>query len=147
MINTSGIVYRIISIGCPVLLIGIICLITSKFWIPNKRKISSLIISICILLFAISYIIVFTYKSIAPSTITCEGIFIREYTNSSQAPFTRSYIFDVGSPQNKRVFLDSFSKKKIYPYDFQKGGIYKITFEEDTGIILQIVKTGDGSLS
>lgn len=138
MINTSGIVYRIISIGCPALLIGIICLITSNFWVPNKRKIFSLIIAICILLFAISYIIFFTYKSITPSATTCEGVFIREYTDSSQAPFTRTYIFDDGSSKNKRFFLDSFSKKKIHPDDFQEGCIYKITFDEDTWIILQI---------
>ena len=140
MYNISGLVYRILSVGCPMLIIGVIWLITSKFWLPTKRKLPSLIIAICILIFSVSYVLVYTYKTVTPSIATCQGTFIREYTDSGQAPFTRTYVFDVGSSQDKRVFLDSFSKKKLYPYDLQEQCMYKITFEKDTGIILHIEK-------
>ena len=140
MYSVSGLVYRILTVGCLMLIIGIICLITSKFWMPTKRKIPFLMIAICILIFSVSYISVYIYKTVNPSIATCEGTFIREYTDSSQAPFSHSYIFDVGQSEDKRVYLDSFSKKRIFSEDFQKGDMYKITFEKDTWVILHVEK-------
>ena len=138
MYSTSGLVYRIMTIGLVMLLIGIVCLLLSKFWNSQSRKNLFLIIAVFLVVFAILYIGFFSFKVLNPSVSTCEGAFVREYADSSQAPFTRSYVFDIGTSKDIRLHLDSFSKKNIFPDEFIKDAVYKITFEKDTGIILHV---------
>lgn len=138
MYNTSGLLYRAFSIGVIMLIIGVALLLSSKFWKPQSRKFSSAIIAICITLYAILYISVFSFKAINPVIAFYEGSFVREYRDSSKGPFTYSFVFDDGVGADKRLRLDSFSKKDIFPDDFIEGEMYKIIYEKDTGIILHV---------
>jgi hypothetical protein len=120
------------------LIIGIASLLSSKFWKPQSRKLSSVIIAICITLYAISYISVFSVKAVNPVIASCEGYFVREYRDSSKGPFTYSFVFDDGVGADKRFHLDSFSKKDIFSDDFIEGEMYQIIYEKDTRIILRV---------
>lgn len=141
MYNTGGLVYRVLTIGLLILIIGIVTLISSKFWKPQIRKTGSIILATCILLFSISYNVFFAYKAVNPSIATCKGSFVRQ-SRYNAAPFTNEYVFDIGTDIKKVLFLDISSKKNIYPDDFQKDAVYVITYEKDTDIILCIEKVG-----
>ncbi len=84
----------------------------------------------------------FSYKTVMPDIVSCEGAFVYEYRDSRVAPplpLTAGYVFDVVDEEDNLVFyLDVYSKKKIYPYEFIENKTYKVYYEKDTKIIVGI---------
>lgn len=145
MFNYSGIAYRIFAVGLIIILFALLVLILPKFINLQKFNTKHIIVGIVILIFGIGYVAFFSYKLISPNIQKYEGIYIREYRNSTVAPplpFTTTYIFDDGSGNPKPGFhLDNFSKKSIFNRDFNKTQKYTIYYEKDTKIIVGVLIT------
>lgn len=138
MHNTSGMLYRIIAVGLVLLILGIFCFAISKrVKKPNWKS----VIGIGIILFSLAYIAFFTYKFKNPSISTYEGYYMRMYRDSTVAPplpFTYAYVFDNEESEAKTFYLDTFSKKAIIQSELSSNIIYRITFDQQTKVILKI---------
>ncbi len=52
--------------------------------------------------------------------------------------FSWNYVFNDETEPNEDFYLDSFSKKKIYNKDFEKGKKYRIYYEKKDDIIVMV---------
>lgn len=139
--NIDGILYRVYATGGICLILGIVCLILSKNRKQSKRIKVDFIIAVMMIIFAFAYIGSHIYMSINPSILMNEGYFVEVYRDSTAAPplpFTYKYRFTSSSNKNRVFYLDSFSKKDIYPEDFLEGEKYRIFYEKNTNIILKV---------
>ena len=69
------------------------------------------------------------------------GEFIETHRNSRVAPplpFTDEYVFWDGEGKRQVFYLDIFSKKEIFPYEFVSDQKYTIYFDEFTNVIVNI---------
>ena len=153
MFNFSGIIFRIWGVCGVILLLGIVCILFEKPWSKSfniqKCKIALLIIAFAVLLSSI-----YLSRIIAPRVSSYTGEFLETNRNSRVAPplpVTHEYIFWNGEDTKVVFYLDSFSKKKIFPREFTVGQEYVIYFDEFTNVIVQVEVVGeeqeDGSLS
>ena len=141
--NTSGIVYRIFAVYGIIFILGIVCLLLSKFS-KNTPKKTEFIIAVIMILFSLVNIGTHIYRAVHPSVLINEGCFIEEYRDSREAPplpFTYKYVFTSSTSDKKQAFyLDTFSKKNICPDGFLTEEGYRIFYEKNTNIILKVEK-------
>ena len=140
MFNYSGIIYRIWGVCGIILLIGVICLLIRK---PkgDKFKIKHYKVELFTIVFAIVLGLIYISRIIFPSVSSYTGEFIEKHRNSRVAPplpFTSEYVFLNANGKNPKFYLDSFSKKNIYPFDFEEGKQYTIYFDEFTKVIVRV---------
>lgn len=149
MYNVDGIIYRIFAVGGIIFLLFVGCFFIVKPWTiksekeKNKRrkKILEMITLTVGLIWAVCTICFYSYKSFNPKIESYTGAFVREYRDSTVAPplpFTSAYVFDGYKGKDRRFYIDSSSKKAIYPEDFSEGKMYIIYYEKDTKIIVGV---------
>lgn len=71
-----------------------------------------------------------------------DGRFVEYYRTSVVAPplpFTSKYVFLNDKGEKQICYLDSFSKKKIIPFQLEEGKKYTIFYETGTNIIVQVI--------
>ena len=135
MYNTSGILYRVFSIGIILLICAIIILMLSLFWNYHKKRMTCFILSIITFFFSISCVAFYSYKSLNPDVIYFEG-----YLSRSSRDFALSYdyVFFDDSDNSITLHLDSLSKKSIYPNEFQNKKKYRLYYDKQTRIIVKV---------
>ena len=139
MYNFSGLFYRIWAECGIILLAGIICTLIEKPWVKGFKLnncIGIITIALSIFLF-----IECSYAINAKDISTYTGEFVSTNRNSRVAPplpFTDQYVFWNGEGKKKVVYLDIFSKKEIYPHDFEVGQNYTVYYDEHLDIIVKI---------
>ena len=139
MYNFSGILYRIWGVCGTILVIGLICILFEKPWAKNfklqdKFGLVMIVIAICLSLIYVS-------KIVFPDVSSYTGEFVYSHRNSRVAPplpFTTKYVFWNGEGKKQPFYLDSFSKKEIFPYEFESGQKYTIYFDEFTNVIVRV---------
>ena len=141
MYNFTGLFYRMWAVSGVILLVGIICVLIEKPWAKGfiiKNCIGIIAIALSVILFT-GYSYAIKAKDISSYT----GEFISTNRNSRVAPplpFTDQYVFWNGEGKKKVVYLDVFSKKKIYSHDFKVGQNYTVYYDEHFNIIVKIEK-------
>ena len=141
MYNFSGLIYRIVAVGGVVFVLGILCLLFSAFWNPKKRDKRTLILALLALVFSVAYIGVYCHRLADPVIEMHEGFFCRENRDSGAAPplpFTMKYVFSNGDQPMPRFYLDVFSKKEIYPFEFEENCYYEIYYEKQSHVIVRV---------
>ncbi len=138
----SGIWFRMVACGGFFLLGGIAVLLLSKFWNASlfiKKKFYK---GVVITLFAIGYILYYVFLLVSPSISCVTGHFVESLRDSRVAPpwpVTWAYVFDTGDALKQEYYIDSFSKRKIFPTEVLNSNfVYRIYYEERTKIILRI---------
>lgn len=139
MYNFRGIYYQMTSDGLICLLDGILFLLLSKCWNPQKRDLKKMIGGIVCMIFFIVSLAYYSNIVKNPVILTHEGYFSREYRRNVGL-FRMSYYFTNGDGVKPGFFLDVFSKKEIYPEDFNSEQKYRIYYEDETNIIVCVEK-------
>lgn len=121
-------------------LLGAILLADEKL---SKRNISLKNCKIEFLLIAlgIAFCIFYVSRIVFPNVSSYTGKFVDSHRDSTEAPpipVTSKYTFWNGEGKKKVVYLDTFSKKKIYPLDFEKGKMYTVYYDELTKVIVRV---------
>lgn len=144
MYNFSGIWFRIWGVCGAILLLGVVCILLEKPWSNTFKLRDCKIGLICIviaLLFGVGY-----FKSIlSPDVSSYTGEFMSANRNSRVAPplpVTFQYAFWNGDEQKLVFYLDAFSKKEIFPYEFEQGKEYTIYYDSRTNIIVKVEPLG-----
>ena len=127
MYDYSGVWFKIWGLSGTIFLLGVLCLIFKK----NKKY-------GCIGIFLAISLALLNFASIAkPSVSEYNGEFIEEHRNG-RSVFSYEYTFWNGDGNKEVMYLDVFSKKRIYPSDFIRGHIYKVYYDKSTRIILKV---------
>ena len=140
MYNFSGVFFRIWGVCGTILILGIICLLFKKPWAKNI-KLKNCKFELFLIAFAIFFSLIYTSRIIFPDVSSHTGEFINSHRNSRVAPplpVTFEYVFDNGGGKNQVFYLDIFSKKKIFPYEFESNRKYTIYFDEFTNVIVKV---------
>ena len=139
MYDLSGVYYQLIVDALVFGLVGVLFLLTSRFWIPEKKNKKDFLIGlICIVLCA--GLLIYHGGIINDYKISMhEGEFVEERRENPYL-FRKEYCFSNGTELKPLFYLDIFSKKKIYPADFEEGVRYRIYYEEKTDIIVKVEK-------
>lgn len=140
MFNYSGLIYRIWGVAGIIAVVGLIGILTARPW-RKKFKISTIIIDLVFIAFAICLGLAYYSSILFPNISSYTGEFITMNRNSRVAPplpVTYEYIFWDGEGIKPKFYLDTFSKNKIYPYEFEVGKKYTVYFDEFTSIIVRI---------
>lgn len=115
----------------------LIFLISSRFWVKEKRKAKELVLGIVCMFLAIGTITYYLYVIRNPKISIHEGFFIEEHRENRSV--TRwEYVFTNDKGLKPVFYLDISSKKNIYPDDFETKNKYRIYFEERTDIIVKV---------
>ncbi len=140
MYNFSGIVYRIWGVCGIILLVGIIVILCAKPWMPDFN-ISKVKIDLLFIVFAICLGSIYISRIVFPDVSSYTGEFIETHRNSRVAPplpFTDEYVFWNGEGKKQVFYLDIFSKKEIFPYEFVSDQKYTIYFDDFTNVIVKV---------
>jgi hypothetical protein len=139
MYDFSGIVFRLWGVCGIMFLLGVTCLLLSKPWKTGYRfkdgKIGWMNI-VC----SIGLAIVLATRMLYPDVSTHTGAFLYSHRNSRVAPplpFTEEYVFENPGERHKCFYLDVFSKKKIFPQDFECGVVYTVYYDKLTRVIVK----------
>lgn len=138
MYDLRGIYFDMIfNVGISFVIWALI-LIADKFWKKSeKRKNKTKILVISLIMI---FLIFLMWEDICaiknPEILIKEGYFCDTYKEGSV--FSRSYWFADKDEQEEGFELDSFSKDKIYPDEFQKDKRYRIYYESSTEIIVKV---------
>jgi hypothetical protein len=140
MYNFSGIIYRLWAVDGILFLLGIICILIEKPWSENF-KFKKIIIGLVIIAFSISVATVHIVKIVSPDVSSYTGEFVSSNRNSRVAPplpLTIEYRFWNGEGKKQCFYLDAFSKKELFPIDFEKGEEYTIYYDDFTNVIVKV---------
>lgn len=141
MYNLNGILYRIVCVGGVILLIGVLLLVISRFWIPQKVNIAVRNTSVIIIIISALYIFFHVYKFNNPQILCHEGFLSREYRDSTVAPplpLTYAYVFTNSDGLKPTFYLDTFTAKDVFNYDMEVQTKYRIYYEKDLKIIVRV---------
>lgn len=139
MYNLSGLYYVMKSNGVIFGLVGIVFFICSHFWNPQKKNMKDLKIGIIVVLCFLCFTGYYAY-AIADLKISMhEGVFIEE-RRENPFLFRKEYCFSNEDGLKPVFCLDYFSKKEVYPEEFEKGIRYRIYYEKRTNIIVRVDK-------
>ena len=137
MYNFGGIYYEfertvsIFAIG------GVVILLYSKFWNVHKRNMKNMIFGLVCIILAIYEFVDYSNILAHPKILIHEGYYDSE-NRSSRRLCRMDYCFS-NEKGLKPVFnLDIWTKKEIYPKDFNKKQKYRIFYEEETDTIVKI---------
>lgn len=143
MYNFSGIYYRIWAVWGILFLMGVVAILFVKPWSKKIFRIKDYIFGIICILFALCMSTICICKIIFPHVSSYTGEFIDTHRNSRVAPplpFTSEYVFWNGEEKKQVFYLDSFSKKEIFPCELELGDTYVVYFDEFTNVIVKIEK-------
>lgn len=153
MYNLEGILYRALSPGLFILILGVLVLITSKIRdsktrnkklvIKNKEKadVESKWVAIAAIVFALLYMLFYVYKYNNPTIVIHEGYYVEEYRNTGAGlkfQLWYDYVFTDGDNPKPSYHMDASSRKEIYPDEFSSEVKYRIYYERDTKIIVRV---------
>lgn len=137
MYNLDGIFYQMQRLSMVYITVMLIFLISSRFWVKEKRKAKELVLGIVCMFLAIGTITYYLYVIRNPKISIHEGFFIEEHRENRSV--TRwEYVFTNDKGLKPVFYLDISSKKNIYPDDFETKNKYRIYFEERTDIIVKV---------
>lgn len=140
MYNFSGIVYRIWGVCGIILFVGLIAILCTKPWMQDF-SISKVKIDLLFIVFAICLGLVYSSRILIPDVSSYTGEFIECHRNSRVAPplpVTYEYVFWDGEGKRQVFYLDIFSKKEIFPYEFVSDQKYTIYFDDFTNVIVRV---------
>lgn len=131
----DGIIYRIWAEAGVIVLIGIVLIVLSKA--PKER--CDIRFGVFSILFGMGIALFLIGRIAFPSVEIDEGTYLYSERNSRAAPplpFTDEYVFDFGRELKDSVYLDVFSRKKLFPEGFTEGELYQVTYDSVTHVIL-----------
>ena len=137
MYDFSGIIYRIWAVCGIMLILGIICIAPWK----RNLKFRDRAIGVILITFAVCLGSLYAYRIVVPTVSHYTGEFISSNRNSRVAPplpFTRQYVFWNGTEKKQVFYLDTFSKKEIFPCELETNRTYTVYFDEFTNVIVKI---------
>lgn len=140
MYNFSGVLYRIWGVCGIILILGVVGILFEKPW-AKKVKIQDCKLELIVIAFAICLGLIYASRIVFPDVSSYTGEFIESHRNSRVAPplpVTNEYVFWNGEGKRQVFYLDIFSKKEIFPYEFVGGQKYTICFDEFTNVITMI---------
>lgn len=140
MYNFSGIVFRIVGVCGIMLLLGIGCILLEKPWSKNF-KIQKCKLGLLLIIFAVCSGLVYASRIVSPKVSSYTGEFIETHRNSRVAPplpVTNEYVFWNGEGKKQVFYLDIFSKKEIFPDEFENAQKYTIYFDDFTNVIVKV---------
>ena len=121
-------------------LLGAACILIEKPW-RKDFKLKKCRIDLVLIALAVCMSIVYMSRIISPAVSSYTGEFVRTRRNSVGSvrfPFTFEYTFEHEEGGRKTFYLDAFSKKEIFPYDFEKTLKYTIYYDELTRVITKV---------
>lgn len=139
MYDLSGLYYQMKRDGIIFGLVGLQFLISSRFWIAERRNVKEMIVGIVSILLCVCSLTYHTYVIYDLEIAVHEGALVRE-NRSNPGLFCKEYCFTNENGLKPVFYLDIFSKKELYPDDLVKGTQYRIFYEEKTDIIVKIEK-------
>jgi len=140
MFNFSGVFYRIWGVCGILLLLGVVCILVEKPW-AKKIKLKDLKIGLVGIALAIGLGLVYASRIVFPDVLSYTGEFVDTHRNSRVAPplpLTDEYVFWNGEGKRQVFYLDFFSKKEIFPYEFEYGRQYTIYYDDFTNVIVKV---------
>ena len=140
MYNFSGIIHRIWWMCGVWFLLGAACILIEKPW-RKDFKLKKCRIGFISIALAVCMSIVYISRIISPAVSSYTGEFVRTRRKSGGAqplPFTFEYTFEHEDGGREIFYLDIFSKKEIFPYDFEKTLKYTIYYDELTRVITKV---------
>lgn len=140
MNNFSGVIYRIWGVCGIILLLGIGCILYKKPW-AKDFKLQNCKLGLFAVTLSVCLGVVYASRVFSPHVSSYTGEFIESHRNSRVAPplpVTFEYVFWNGEGLKPVFYLDTFSKKEIFPSDFEKGKEYTIFFDEFTSVIVRV---------
>jgi len=140
MYNFSGVLFRIWGVCGAILILGVVCILFDRPWAKNV-KIQDCKLGLVMIAFAICLGLIYVSRIVFPDVSSYTGEFIESHHNSRVAPplpVTYEYVFWNGEGKRQVFYLDIFSKKEIYPYDFVSDQKYTIYFDEFTNVITKV---------
>ena len=144
MYNFSGVYFRIWGVCAIIVLIGIICILITKLWLGfNFKKCAFGMFAV---LFGLIMSLVYIKGVVCQDVCSYTGVFVQTTRNSRVAPplpVTREYVFYNGEGKKQEFYLDAFSKKEVFPYDFKVGETYTVYFEKFSSVIVKVETEGD----
>lgn len=138
MYDLSGLYYEMIINGLIFGIVGLEFLFFSKFWMDEKN-IKDLMLGLFLIVLCISFLCYHSYVISDLEISVYEGIFIDENRENPYL-FRMEYCFGDKGKEKTLLYLDIFSKKKLYSDEFEKDVMYKIYYEEKTDVIVKIEK-------
>lgn len=139
MYDLSGLYYQMKTSGLVFGLVGILFIICSRFWILEKRNIKELLIGVTCCLLCVCSLGYHLYVINDLKVSIHEGFFIEEHRENPYL-FRIEYCFSNEGGLKPLFYLDIFSKKNIYPNEFEEGAMYRIYYEQKTDVILKVEK-------
>ena len=140
MYNFSGVFFRIWGVCGAILFIGIVCVLLEKPW-KKKFKLKGYKLGIFVITFAICLSLIYASRIVFTDVSSYTGEFVDTHRNSRVAPplpITSEYVFWNGEGKKQVFYLDTFSKKEIFPNEFVKNQKYTIYFDEFTNVIVKV---------
>ena len=139
--DLSGIVYRLWAVAGVLFFFGLLFLTISRFW--NRAKIDGnrIVVGLCFIVIALAVGGKYMIAAAEPKIETYEGYFCESYRDSRVAPplpFTNCYVFTNKTKPNPGFYLDTFSKRKIWPQGFRDNVLYRIHYESTSKIIVKV---------
>lgn len=139
MYDLSGIYYQLKSDILVFGVVGLLFIISSHFWIIEKRNLKELAIGLICALLCIGSMGYHLYIIRNLQVSVHEGFFLRE-NRANPSIFRMEYSFTNENGLKPIFYLDVFSKKTLYPEKMSKEIEYRIYYEEKTNIIVRIEK-------
>ena len=140
MFNFSGVWYRIWGVCGAILLLGFFCILFQRPWAKNV-KLKDCKLGLFIIAFALCLGVIYVCRIVFPDVSSYTGEFVESHRNSRVAPplpITYEYVFWNGEEKKQVFYLDAFSKKEIFPYEFVSNQKYTIYFDEFTNVIVKV---------
>lgn len=140
MYNFSGVFYRIWGVCGILLLLGVVCILVERPW-AKKVTLKDLKIGLIGISLAIGLGLVYASRILFPDVLSYTGEFVDTHRNSRVAPplpFTREYVFWNGEGKKLVFYLDTFSKKEIFPCELEYGQQYTIYYDDFTNVIVRV---------
>ncbi len=142
MYNFSGVLYRIWGVCGAILILGVVCILFEKPWAKKKNvKIQDCKLGLIMIAFSICLGLIYASRIVSPDVSSYTGEFIESHRNFRVAPplpVTYEYVFWNGEGKRQVFYLDIFSKKEIFPYEFVSDQKYTIYFDEFTNVITKV---------
>ena len=137
MYNFSGLIYRIWTVVGLLLLLGLTDILFEKPW-SKSFKIRKCKYGIFAISVAVCMGLVYGSRIVSPDVGSYTGEFVESHRTSKVSPFTMQYTFWNGQGKKLGLFLDLFSKKKVFPCELICGDEYVVVYDKLTNIILKV---------
>lgn len=140
MHNFSGILFRIWGECGIFFLLGVVCILFKKPW-KKDFKILKCKLGLITVGFSVCLSLFYASRIIFPDVSSYTGKFIETYRDSHAAPplpVTYKHVFWNGDGKRQGFYLDTFSKKEIFPYEFTNDQNYTIYYDELTNVITKV---------